>query len=134
MVIATLLVASGLILATKDHSPPLVPRVAVEKLKERQTNRVLNDYYFGGYLISQGIPVFIDSRAELYGPAFLNRYVRAISLDDLADFVRLLDECKIDATLLFPSTPAVGLLDRLPEWERSYADDVAIVHIRRTPR
>jgi hypothetical protein len=59
-------------------------------------------------------------------------YMRAISLDDLADFVKLLDEYKIDATLLFPSPQAVGLLARLPEWERTYADDVAVVHLRRT--
>lgn len=129
--IGAIVIATGAIVATVDHTPPLVPRVAVEKLKELRANRVLNDYYFGGYLISEGIPTFIDSRAELYGPVFLNRYVRAISLDDLADFVRLLDEYKIDATLLFPSTQAVGLLDRLPEWERTYADDVAVVHLRR---
>jgi hypothetical protein len=28
--------------------------------------RVLNDLPFGGYLISRGVPVFIDGRAELY--------------------------------------------------------------------
>ena len=130
--VAALVIATGVIVATRDHTPPYIPRVAVEKLKELKANRVLNDYYFGGYLIFQGIPTFIDSRAELYGPAFLTRYLRAISLEDLPDFVRLLDEYKIDTTLLFPSTPAVGLLDRLPEWERIYADDVAVVHVRRT--
>jgi hypothetical protein len=130
--IAALVIATGVIVATMDHTPPRVPRVAVEKLKELKANRVLNDYYFGGYLIFRGIPTFIDSRAELYGPAFLTRYARAIQLEDLADFVRLLDEYKIDTTLLFPSTQAVGLLDRLPEWDRIYADDVAVVHVRRT--
>jgi hypothetical protein len=120
------------IAATMDHTPPLPPRLAVEKLKELRKSRVLNDYYFGGYLISQGIPTFIDSRAELYGAAFLTRYSRALELEDLADFLRLLDEYKIDTTLLFPSTRAVGLLDRLPEWQRIYADDVAVIHVRRT--
>jgi hypothetical protein len=83
------------IVATRDHAPPFVPRVAVEKLQERKANRILNDYYFGGYLIFQGIPVFIDARAELYGPAFLTRYLRAISLDDVADFVN----CSMNTTL-----------------------------------
>jgi len=129
--IAALVIATVVIVATTDHTPPGAPRVAVEKLKELQANRVLNDYYFCGYLIFQGIPTFIDSRAELYGSAFLTRYRRAVWLEDLADFVRLLDEYKIDATLLFPSTQSVGLLDRLPEWERIYADDVAVVHVRR---
>uniref|UniRef100_A0A973VZR4 Uncharacterized protein n=1 Tax=Bradyrhizobium septentrionale TaxID=1404411 RepID=A0A973VZR4_9BRAD len=130
--IAALVVATGLIVATVDNTPPLVPRAAVEKLKELKASRVLNDYYFCGYLMFQGIPTFIDSRAELYGPAFINRYSRALSLQDIPDFVRLLDEYKIDTTLLLPSTRAVGLLDRLPDWERAYADEVAVVHVRRT--
>ncbi|QDW41823.1 hypothetical protein FFI89_007110 [Bradyrhizobium sp. KBS0727] len=129
---AALVIVTGVIAAAKEHVPPLVPRGAVEKLKEFKANRVLNDYYFGGYLIFQGMPTFIDSRAELYGPAFLSRYLRAILLEDLADLIKLLDEYKIDSTLLFPSTQAVGLLDRLPEWERAFADDVAVVHVRRT--
>jgi hypothetical protein len=33
--------------------------------------------------------------------------------------------------VLAPSTPAVALLDRLPNWKRAYADDVAVVHLRR---
>ncbi|WP_456814253.1 MULTISPECIES: hypothetical protein [unclassified Bradyrhizobium] len=132
--IAALVVASGAMIAVKDLTPPLAPRAAVEKLREQRADRVLNAYFFCGYLMLQNIPVFIDSRAELYGASFLNRYVRAISLFDVADFVRLLDEYKIDATLLSPSTPAVGLLDRLPEWERVYADDVAVVHLRRAQR
>jgi hypothetical protein len=131
-VVAALAIATGTTAAMMNPTPPLAPRVAVEKLKELRKNRVLNDYYFGGYLISQHIPTFIDSRAELYGATFLTRYSRALELEDLADFVRLLDEYKIDATLLFPSTRAVGLLDRLPEWERIYADDVAVIHVRRT--
>ena len=91
----------------------------------------MNEYNFGGYLILQGIPVFIDSRAELYGTAFIVRYMRAISLQDIPDFLKLLDEQKIDATLLFPSTQAVGLLDRLPGWERVYSDKIAVIHVRR---
>jgi hypothetical protein len=130
--IAALVLATSVIVATKDPTPPLAPRLAVKKLNELKADRVLNDYYFGGYLIFQGVPTFIDSRAELFGPAFLSRYARAISLSDLADFVKLLDEYKIDATLMFPSTEAVGLLDQLPGWERTYADDVAVVHVRRT--
>lgn len=129
---AGLVIVTGVIVATTDRTPPRAPRIAVDKLKRAKAGRILNDYYFGAFLISEGIPTFVDSRAELYGPVFLNRYLRAVSLDDLADFVKLLDEYKIDATLLFPSTPAVALLDRMPDWERTYADDVAVVHLRRT--
>ncbi|WP_245324064.1 hypothetical protein [Bradyrhizobium stylosanthis] len=129
---AVLSIITSVIVVTKDRTFPLVPVVAVEKLKELKAERVLNDYYFGGYLIFQRMPPFIDSRAELYGPEFLSRYMRVVSLEDLPDFIRLLDEYKIDSTLLFPATPAVGMLDRLPDWERAYSDNVAVVHVRRT--
>jgi hypothetical protein len=92
---------------------------------------VLNDYAFGGYLIFAGIPTFIDGRGELYGGQFIVRYNRDVSLADLRDFLALLDEYKFGATLLAPDTPAVALLDRLPDWQRVYSDDVAVVHKRR---
>jgi hypothetical protein len=66
----------------------------------------------------------------LYGGQFIARYNRDLSLADLRDFLKLLDEYKIDATLLEPETPAVALLDRLPGWKRVYSDDVAVVHKR----
>jgi hypothetical protein len=67
----------------------------------------------------------------IYGERYVFRHDRALSLQNLPDFLRLLDECRIQVTLLAPSTPAVGLLDRLPDWKRAYADDVAVVHMRR---
>ena len=32
--------------------------------------KIFNEYNFGSYLLYQGIPVFIDSRADLYAPEF----------------------------------------------------------------
>ena len=96
-----------------------------------QAGPVLNDYEFGGYLIFAGIPTFIDGRGELFGGPFIARYNRDVSLADLPDFLKLLDEYKFGATLLTPDTPAVALLDRLPDWQRVYSDSVAVVHKRR---
>src|SRR5262249_61676369 len=65
------------------------------------------------------------------GDRYVLRHDRALSLQSLPDFLQLLDEYRIQVTLLAPSTPAVGLLDRLPDRKRAYADDVAVVHMRR---
>jgi hypothetical protein len=94
---------------------------------------VLNDYDFGGYMVRAGLRPFIDGRTELYGAAFTSRHFRAVTLADLPDFLKLLDEYRIAATLLSPETPAVALLDRLPGWKRLYADDIAVVHVRAAP-
>jgi hypothetical protein len=112
----------------------ITPANAVKALTGVARGPILNDYALGGYLDFVGIAPFIDGRTELYGEAFVVRYHRAVNLENLADFLRLLDENRIEATLLLPATPAVALLDRLPDWRRVYADDIAVVHARRTPR
>ena len=106
------------------------PETAVASAGLAHAGPVLNDYAFGGYLIFAGIPTFIDGRSELYGGPFIERYNRGLALVDLDGFFNLLDQYKIEATLLEPNTPAVALLDRLPDWRRVYSDDVAVVHRR----
>jgi hypothetical protein len=106
------------------------PETAVASAGLAHAGPVLNDYAFGGYLIFAGIPTFIDGRSELYGGPFIERYNRSLALVDLDGFFNLLDQYKIEATLLEPNTPAVALLDRLPDWRRVYSDDVAVVHKR----
>jgi hypothetical protein len=130
--LGVMIVATGLALA-RDVRPALrnTPEAAVANVDLAKAGPVLNDYSFGGYLIFAGIPTFIDGRGELYGGEFIARYNRGLSLADLPDFLKLLDHYKFGATLLAPDTPAVALLDRLPDWQRVYSDDVAVVHKRR---
>jgi len=111
-------------------NPGNTPQAAIAAADLARAGPVLNEYAFGGYLIYAGIAPFIDGRGELYGGTFITRHHRAITLQDLPDLLKLLDEYHIGATLLAPSTPAVALLDRWPGWERVYADDVAVVHKR----
>ncbi|MGH6664307.1 MAG: hypothetical protein ACREB2_05320 [Pseudolabrys sp.] len=125
--------ATGLLATRHDVTPAsnITPAAALKSIDVAKAGPILNAYDFGGYLDFAGIPAFIDGRAELYGSAFFMRYDRALSLQNLPDFLRLLDEYKIGTTLLTPATPAVALLDRLPDWKRVYSDDIAVVHSRR---
>jgi hypothetical protein len=109
------------------------PAAAVAAADLAHAGPVLNYYDFGGYLDFIGIPPFIDGRTELYGADFTLRHYRAVSLISIPDLLALLDQYGIKATLLSPKTPAVALLDRLPDWKRVYSDDVAVVHLRQTP-
>ena len=121
--------------ALHDVAPAakITPAKALQSIDVAKAGPIFNDYDFGGYLDFAGIAPFIDGRGEMYGGAFISRYSRALSLDNVADFLRLLDEYRIGTTLLSPSTPAVSLLDRLPEWRRVYTDKVAVVHQRHAP-
>jgi hypothetical protein len=125
-------IVTGLAALRHDVIPSakITPAKAIRSVDIANAGPILNDYNFGGYLDFVGIPPFIDGRAELYGEAYTLRHDRALSLQNLPDFLRLLDEYRIGVTLLIPSTPAVALLDRLPDWKRVYADDIAVVHMR----
>ena len=121
-----------LLAANTTFAPPErhSPAAAVDALKAHNPKRVLNDLPFGGYLIWRQIPVFIDGRAELYGEAFDIAYYRAMQLKDVNQFLDILKRWDIDAVLLTPHTPAVGLLDHIGGWRRVYADDNAVLHVR----
>lgn len=132
-VVVTVAAASATFAAYHRFEPAVAhsPAEALRVLKEKKAERILNDLPFGGYMIWKGVPVFIDSRAELYGEKFAMTFLRALLLQNVGNFLSLLDTYKIDATLLPPSTAAVSLLDRLDGWERVYADDIAVVHMRK---
>jgi hypothetical protein len=127
-------IATGLALA-RNVAPDSrnTPQAAIAAADIARSGPVFNDYVFGGYLIYAGIAPFIDGRGELYGRTLMLRHDRAVKLQDLPDLLRLLDEYHIGVTLLAPTTPAVALLDRLPDWQRVYSDDIAVVHKRRAP-
>jgi hypothetical protein len=91
---------------------------------------MLNAYRFGGFLIFHGVRPFVDSRADLYGDALLAEYV-AIQLPQPDRVEAALSRYGIAWTMLEPGTGLVALLDGKPEWRRLYADDFAVVHVRR---
>ena len=106
------------------------PVAAVDLLEQRKVQRVFNAYQFGGYLISRNIPVYVDGRAELYGEKFVMDFFKATEGRKPELLPRLLDEYKIDATLLVADAPGPQILDQLKGWKRIYTDDIAVIHVR----
>ncbi|MBR0854260.1 hypothetical protein [Bradyrhizobium liaoningense] len=107
-----------------------MPVAAVDLLEQRKVQRIFNAYQFGGYLISRDIPVFVDGRAELYGEKFIMDFFKATEGKKPELLPRLLDEYKIDATLLVADAPGPQILDQLRGWKRIYTDDIAVIHVR----
>ncbi|QPF84233.1 hypothetical protein IC762_32225 [Bradyrhizobium genosp. L] len=132
MLLAGLCALTFAVAARAELAPPVTysPGAAVDVLKAHNVKRLLNDRGFGGYLIWRHVPVFIDGRAELYGERFGLDYYRALQLKDVNGLLDLLKTYDIDAVMLEPATPAVKLLDRLGGWQRIYADDHVVVHVR----
>ena len=107
------------------------PVAAVAKLKTLNLTRVFNDYDFGGYLIYAGVPTFIDGRTELYGEKFFIDHNAASGLMEPENLFRLLDEYKIEATLMRTQSAATKLLDHIDGWQKIYSDDIATIHLRK---
>lgn len=93
--------------------------------------RVFNTYNFGGRLIAQGTPVFIDGRADLYGNAHMGRYFEIIETNDAQVIRQALDEFGIGWTLLHPRSGMLLYLNSQPDWHKVYEDKDAVVHLRR---
>ena len=93
--------------------------------------RVFNDYDFGGYLIANGVATFIDGRTELFGEKFFVDHNAASGLMEPENLFRLLEEYKIEATLMRTQSAATKLLDRLDGWQKVYVDDIATIHLRK---
>lgn len=106
------------------------PVAAADLLEKLKVKRIFNAYQFGGYLISRDIPVYVDGRAELYGEKFVMDFFKATEGKKPALLPRLLDDQKIDATILVADAPGPEILDQLKGWKRVYADDIAVIHVR----
>lgn len=131
VVMATLWVAR-----VRPIEPPeaVAPARAVKAAQEAGIKGpVLNSYESGGYLIYRGIPPYIDGRNDVYGDAFLKRYLEALELKTSDSLAGILSEHRIAWTLLNPGTSAVAMLDRMPQWRRIYADEGAVVHVKVAP-
>lgn len=90
--------------------------------------RGYNSYEWGGYLIWRGFPVFVDGRADVYGDAFLHDYRRA--LDARADWRAPLDDFAVQYVLLHQDSALATLLQESGDWERTYADSLAVIYER----
>jgi len=102
--------------------------------QEPCVGRLLNDYGWGGYLIWRlhpVCPVFVDGRADLYGPTVLEDYATLLRLGE--GWEQLLDAYDIRTVLLPPDTPLIQLLRRDPGWRLRYEDEAAVVLRRDAP-
>lgn len=91
------------------------------------TGNVMNDYNFGGPLVFNAIPTFIDGRTD---QLFRDGFSRAYMIGPLTEesMRRVLAEYAIRWTIFPPADPRVAILDKLAGWRRVFADEFAVVH------
>jgi hypothetical protein len=110
--------------------PELAITNAIRFAKEHDLKGpVMNFYNLGGALIQNGIPTFIDGRSDqLFQNGFFLNDQKTMHPDGGQAFADALSKYKITWTIFPPDDPRNTRLDSMPEWQRVYADDVAVIH------
>lgn len=92
---------------------------------------LFNSYDFGGYLIWRLYPrykVYIDGRTELYGHAFLDKFIQVYQVN--IDPRPALDQAGIRTVLVEPGSGLARFLRTQNNWKRIYEDPVAVIFTR----
>jgi hypothetical protein len=102
------------------------PVAATAHLRANPPARLLNHYDWGGYLIwaAPDVPVYVDGRPDMYGDAFVDRFMRIWTAQP--EWPTLVDKDRVDAMLL-PPTSRLAKAALADGWTVSYRDAVAVV-------
>lgn len=129
----------GQIVGSKYVKTSAYPVEASKFIKENldlSKIRIYNEYNYGSYLLFEGIPVFIDSRADLYTPEFNNDEEKDIFTDflnvsSLSIYYEDIFE-KYDIThLVIPASAKMGIFIKKDEnYNKLYSDDNFIIYER----
>lgn len=100
-----------------------------------QNIKLFNEYNYGSYLLYKGIPVFIDSRADLYAPEF-----NGLSDDIFMDFINTSNISKyygktfknygITHVLVYKNSKIKMLIDNADKekYKKIYSDDHFVIY------
>jgi hypothetical protein len=112
-----------------------MPVRAVSYLRAHPTmGRMLNDAYWGGYMIDKLGPahkVFIDGRFDIYEySGVMTDYLNITRLAPDAQF--LLRKYKVSSCLLPRESQLAVLLEASPEWQEVYQDGLSAIFVHRS--
>ncbi|MEZ5893379.1 MAG: hypothetical protein R3C58_09600 [Parvularculaceae bacterium] len=95
------------------------------------TGNVLNSYNYGGALIFERIPTYVDGRADRLFQGGFFREDEKLKLVGGEDALKALTAKYNLGWSIYPVNDAhLAALDRAPDWARIYEDDIAVVHAR----
>ena len=115
----------------------LMPELGKENI------RIYNDYNYGSYLLYRGIPVFIDSRADLYLPEFngeKDQNGKYVGIDIMTDFLDIsgiacnyeskFEEYDITHAVLLTNSKLNSLISKDINYKQLYKDDYFVIYER----
>ena len=109
--------------------PEVFPIQAINWLEENpQEGEMFNLFQWGGYLEYRLWPeeqVFIDSKSDFYGEAFVRQYEQVMKTDE--DWQEVLENYSVDWAILPPDSYAVREMQRELGWEVVYQDGTTVI-------
>lgn len=95
----------------------------IQVLKKEKPKRLYNFYDYGGYLVYQNIPVFVDGRADLYSPYNYPDYVCLSNLQ--GDYEEIIHQYNFDYYLVSDQFPISTYL----KYHTSYEEVIHKGHV-----
>lgn len=106
--------------------------------------KLYNEYNYGSYLLFRGIPVFIDSRCDLYSPEFNGTYNKeekeyegrdifsdALNIAGVAvDYETKFEEYGVTHVILYANAKLAMILEDDPNYDLIYSDDNFVIFER----
>jgi hypothetical protein len=120
---------------TIESEQSIQTRKILSALKSERQNlgNVLNSYSLSVYLIHEGLPVYIDSRAEIYGDKFLKDYFDTVNLRKGAEaFDEKVKKYNITWTIYETKLAINSFLERSPGWRKIYSDRYVTIFLKDT--
>jgi hypothetical protein len=118
----------------KSETSIQIDKVLTTLQKEKNSlGNVLNSYGLCIHLIDNDYPVFIDSRAELYGDPFIKKYFTTINLENGAQpLLDMIKDYNISWTIFESNLAINALLGERPEWRKIYFDKNITIYLSNT--
>ncbi len=113
------------------------PVTAAQWLADHPGGKVFNHYNYGGWLVLQRVPVFVDGRPDMYGDAFMDEYVRITGNRATRDWQRSMQAVGADRVLMPIGSPMAKQIaadiaaGKAPGWSEPATDGVARLFVRR---
>lgn len=98
------------------------------------TAKFYNEYNYGSYMLYKGIPVFIDSRAELYTPEFnegINVFEDFLNISNIGLYYEdKMEEYGITHLIMYKNSKLNMFISRDNNYEKLYEDDSFVIYKR----
>ena len=101
------------------------------------TARFYNEYNYGSYMLFRGIPVFIDSRADLYAPEFSGKeddiFMDFIDVSSIGTFYEdVFEKYDITHVITYENSKMNMIITKTndPHYQQLYKDDYFVIYER----